>query len=91
MSQEDKEYKLMCSDLRELMKEDRMKRVIWHILNQTGLNIDCFTGDNHTFFLEGRRSVGLDIVKFMEDADATLYPRLLLDYQKLSRRDDNES
>lgn len=82
MTDDEKQYRALCADFRELMKDSKARKALWHILDLTGLNADCFTGDNQTFYLEGRRAVGLDIIRFMEDADKTMYPRMLLNHQK---------
>ncbi len=45
------------------------KRLLAWVINQTGVFAPCFTGNSTTFFLEGRRAVGLDLYKLLLTAD----------------------
>lgn len=83
----DKEHIELCSDVKQILKTPGGRNVIWNILAMCDLYSDVFTGDNHTFYLEGKRSVGLEILQMMEDADPTGYARLLLTKQKEKSND----
>jgi hypothetical protein len=84
-TEEEKEYSNLLSDIRELSKSSPGKNFIWHVLSLCNLYTESFTGNSHTFHLEGKRSVGLQVLLALEDADPTLYARLLLDKQKQKR------
>lgn len=46
-----------------LMAQKRGRRLVWRLLGQTGLFRTSFTGNNETFFKEGKRHIGLEIVQ----------------------------
>ena len=79
VTQEEKDYELLLANVREVLKSRQGKQVIWHILSLSNIYSDSFTGNSTTFYNEGRRAIGLQILQLLEDADPTLYPRLLLD------------
>lgn len=70
------------ANVREVMKTRQGQEVMWEILGFCGLYDDKFTGDSNTFYLEGKRAIGLQILDMLEMADPTIYARLLLDKQK---------
>lgn len=80
--QPDQDYAVLTANVRELLKLRQGREVIWHILSLTNLYGESFTGNSQTFYLEGKRAVGLAILQILEDADPTAYARLLLDKQK---------
>lgn len=81
-SDEELEYHLLLEHVREVCKSRPGKELVWYILSLTDLYSDSFTGNSSTFYREGKRAVGLSILQLLEDADNTLYARLLLDKQK---------
>ena len=56
------------NDLRDVMSRPEGRRVMWRVLVSAGIYTDCFTGDNTTFFNEGRRSIGLQLMAELEAA-----------------------
>jgi hypothetical protein len=60
------------------------KIFMWQILGLCNLYTSTFTGNSQTFYLEGKRDVGLDILKLLEDADPTIYPKLILENQEMT-------
>ena len=83
MSKKPNEYQIFLSNLREVMRTRQGKDVMWHIL---GL-CDVYSPTTPT----DRRSVGLDLIGTMYEADPTMYPRLLLEFAKKEGFDDAES
>jgi len=81
-SPEELEYHALIENVRELMKLRQGKEVIWYILSLCNLYGDIFTGNSRTFYEEGKRAVGLEILGLLEEADKTIYPRLLLERTK---------
>lgn len=81
---EDKEYKELLGDVRSVMEQKAGKNLIWDILSKCG--IYTYTQDGIRF-LEGRRSVGIDILALLEDADPTIYGRLILEKHDGRRTD----
>lgn len=78
----DPEYDILLGNVRELLKLRQGRDVLWHVLSFCQLYTDIFSGNSSTFYLEGKRAVGLEILQMLEDADPTAYARLLLDKQK---------
>lgn len=76
------QHNLLCSNMRDVTKTRSGKEVIWAILAMCGLYSESFTGNSQTFYMEGKRAVGLEILQLMEDTDKTLYARMLLESSK---------
>ena len=70
------------NDLKGVLKTSSGKNVIWNILSVCGIYENTFTGNSQSYYLDGRRSIGLEILRMTEDVDPTAYPRLLLTKQK---------
>lgn len=75
--------KKLEADVTTVMGIDQGKDLIWEIFSLCGIYDNQFTGNSGTFFNEGRRSVGIDLIQILNDADPTLYPRLLLERARL--------
>ncbi len=73
---------LLQANVLELMKTGAGKKVIWHILGLCGIYASSFTGNSTTFYNEGKRDIGLDVLRMLEDADDTIYARLQLEMIK---------
>jgi len=77
-----KERGLLLANVREVAKTEQGKALIWEVLSMCGLYSQTFTGNSQGAFLEGRRSVGLEVLQLLEDMDITFYPTLLLQKQE---------
>jgi hypothetical protein len=53
--------KLEKEDLEKILGTDEGLRFLWRVLEISGIYRTTFTGNSHSFFNEGRRSVGLEI------------------------------
>lgn len=71
---EEKEVEILESNVRELLKTRQGKQVIWEILSYCDV-YSSIPGK----FEAGKRNVGLDIIQLLDDADPTLYAKLLLE------------
>ena len=60
-------------DLRLLISKQWGRRLVWRILEQTGMYRTSFTGNSTTFFNEGQRNIGLWLVDEVLLADAEMY------------------
>ena len=80
--EDDKEYDVFVANTRELLKLKHGRAFIWKILEECGLYSDTFTGNSMTYYMEGKRAIGLLVLQYLEDADPTAYARLLLEQQK---------
>ena len=77
--QYDKDRGALEANIRELAKTKHGKSLIWEVLSMCGLYASTFTGNSQGAFLEGKRAVGLELLQLLEDADGTIYPKLLLE------------
>ena len=57
------------NDIREIMARPEGRRLMWRIISEGGVFSDCFTGNNTTFFNEGKRSNGLWLMNELETTD----------------------
>jgi len=60
-----------------LMASDAGRRFICAVLDQTGVFKSSFTGNSATFFLEGKRAVGLYIYQLLMTADPMAMQKLI--------------
>lgn len=68
------------SDVAAILGQRAGRRFIWRLLSEAGIYRSSFTGNNSTFFNEGRRDIGL---RFL--ADTQEFPDLYLLMVKESR------
>ena len=63
-----------------LLKREEGRRVLFWVLEQAGVYRDAYTGDDAaTNYVLGSQAVGRKLIGLMDQVDARLYPRLLLD------------
>lgn len=66
--------------LRALLAHDDGRRVVFWVLEQAGIYRDAYSGeDAATNYVLGSQAVGRRLIGLMDQIDARLYPRLLLD------------
>ena len=75
---EDKAHEILLGNIRKLLRDRAGREVIWHILSLCEIYSPSFTGNSHTFFNEGKRTVGLEIIDLLNQADPSAYANLLL-------------
>lgn len=64
-------------DLRAILNTYGGRAFIWRVLSDCGVFASSFTGDAaHTFYREGKRSVGLEIVRDIVKVDVNLYNKM---------------
>lgn len=86
----DKEYEVLLGFVQDAMRQRHVRDIIWHILSLCGLYSDQFSGNReHTDYLLGQRSIGLAVLQLLEDADPSIYPRLLLEMNNLTKEENN--
>jgi hypothetical protein len=56
---------------------DAFLRFVWRYLGTCGVFRTSFTGNSHTFFLEGHRNVGLQLLADVNEADMNIYVRMV--------------
>lgn len=77
----DEERKAVLLACREILKTGPGKSFVYYLINQTGVFACTFTGNSGTFYLEGRRSVGLDLYRLFMEADP-YFLQNIVDYRK---------
>lgn len=70
------------SDLRRILEADHGRRFIWKTLVHCGIFTSSFTGNNTTFFNEGRRDVGLKILADVMEAKPEAYTQMAQDAKR---------
>lgn len=89
--EEKKAYDRLKLAIRNVLKSEDGYLMLWHIFGLCDNYSDSFTADRgKTDYLLGRQSIGLDIIRTLQDIEPTLYPSLLLRREKENgNRDDN--
>lgn len=62
------ERKSELDDFKWLMSSRRGRRIVWRLLEKTGMFRTSFTGNSETFFREGMRNVGLILIAQINEA-----------------------
>lgn len=75
------------NDLRAALDDARMRRVLMRIVDGTGVFQRSFTGNSETFYREGRRSVGLEIIEMVEQVEPDAFIALQVEMAKLRKKD----
>lgn len=83
---EDKEYDALIANTKELLKTRQGQDFVWYILSLCNVYGESFTGNSQTFYLEGKRAVGLAIIGLLGEVSPTAYAELLLDKNKKENR-----
>ena len=83
------EFELLKKHVKSVIDTQAGRAVIWNILAMCDIYSDSFTGNSTSFHLEGKRSIGLEILGLLEEVDPTIYPNLLLEKQKNGRYTDS--
>lgn len=73
---------------REVLGSENGRRLLFWLLNRTGVFASSFTGNSSTFFLEGKRSIGIELYRLLLSADQNAIHSLIT-FQK--NEDTNES
>jgi hypothetical protein len=81
-STEEIQYDTLRHNTRELLKTRAGQDFVWFVLSICDIYGHHFTGNSTTFFNEGKRFVGLEVLALLEEVDPTAYARLLLNRQE---------
>lgn len=79
------ELKQRLNDIKTIGATPSGLRLFNWILGLTGLYSSCFTGNSTTFFNEGKRDIGLQILEAITEADAEIYVNILRENSKNGR------
>jgi len=75
------------NDIRSMLGTTEGRRFLWRLMEKCGVYRESFTGSSETFFLEGKRSIGLFVIAEIMDAEPEAY--LLMIKENRKGDDDN--
>lgn len=75
-------------DFKWLMSSKRGRRIVWRLLERTGVYRSSFTGNSETFFREGQRNVGLMLMAQINEFSPDQYALMLKESQDGRKHDD---
>lgn len=78
---DDQERRELLAAVKDLLAEEKGKRMVWWILEQAHVFQNSFTGNSHTFFLEGERNVGLKVFALCMEAEPA-FMHGLIDFKR---------
>lgn len=67
----------LLNDVRTLVATAEGRRLFTRIFDLTGINRSSFTGNSETFFLEGKRSIGLEFMVDLMEAKPDAYLQMI--------------
>lgn len=70
---EKSEAELYAEDLKYVMSTEKGRRFIWQQLSKAGLFRTSFTGNSTTFFNEGKRAHGLELLADLQEHTPKYY------------------
>tara|TARA_R110000803_G_scaffold121808_1_gene189897 strand:+ start:606 stop:941 length:336 start_codon:yes stop_codon:yes gene_type:complete len=72
-------------DMKQMLSEAYGRRLLWRMLEKCGIYKTSFTGNSTTFFNEGRRAVGLDLLEDIIKVSPSSYT--LMQSENLTKKD----
>ena len=76
-------------DFKWLMGSTRGRRIVWRLLERTGVYRSSFTGNSETFFREGQRNVGLMLMAQINEHAPDQYALMLKEQTDVKRNNDD--
>lgn len=77
------------ADMQWLMSSKRGRRIMWRLLERTGVYRSSFTGNSETFFREGARNVGLMLMAQIHEVCPDQYAVMLKEQQNVRNNADD--
>lgn len=71
-----------ANDMRSLLATIEGRRFLWRLMEKCGVYRESFTGSSETFFLEGKRSIGLFVIAEIIDAEPDAYLLMIKENRK---------
>jgi hypothetical protein len=75
-----------ADDVKWLMSDKRGRRLMWGLLEKTGLYRTSFTGNSETFFREGARNVGLTYMALINEHCPERYNSMVSEQREHDKR-----
>jgi len=76
-------------DFKWLMGSKRGRRIVWRLLERTGVFRTSFTGNSETFFREGQRNVGLMLMAQIHEVCPDQYALMLKEQNDVRKHADD--
>jgi hypothetical protein len=76
-------------DFKWLMSSKRGRRIMWRLLEKTGVYRSSFTGNSETFFREGMRNVGLMLMAQVNEFSPDQYSMMLKEQNDVRNKHDD--
>ena len=76
-------------DFKWLMGNKRGRRIVWRLLERTGVYRSSFTGNSETFFREGMRNVGLTLLAQVHEITPDQFAVMLKEQQDVRKHADD--
>lgn len=73
------------NDWKWLMSTARGRRLVWRLLDRTGIYRTSMTGNSYTFFNEGQRNVGLFIQAVLAEHCPEDYAKMLVEQKDYAK------
>lgn len=71
-----------AADIAWLMNHEQGRRIVSRLLDMTGVERNCFTGNSTTFYNEGARSIGVTLLSEVKAAAWGDYLAMLKEQRK---------
>lgn len=77
-------------DFKWLMGNKRGRRIVWRLLERTGVYRSSFTGNSETYFREGMRNVGLMLMAQVHELTPDQFAVMLKEQNNGKHNDDGQ-
>lgn len=64
-------------DMAFILDSQQGRRFFWRLLTMAGVYRSSFTGDSRTFFREGERNIGLQVLRDIHEIDPNIMARMV--------------
>lgn len=78
-----------AEDFKWIMSNKRGRRFVWRLLDKAGVFRSSFTGNSETFFREGQRNLGLQVLGLIHEHTPETYAQMLSEKREQERTNDH--
>lgn len=80
-----------AGDFKWIMSNKRGRRFVWRLLEKAGVFRSSFTGNSETFFREGARNIGLQVLAMIHEHAPETYLLMLTEQREYDRSNERTS